>query len=188
MGDVRTIDATPPEYWTGDALQPTVGSLMECHRKAINYCTEDESGLIDALRDPATLEYIADKAGRIDGGKARIAAWIMWSVANYHPFVEGNKRTALIAGQIAMGDGMIACNGSEDSEDLNRFVREVAAGNRTEEDVYDFICSNIIRVELSAEQDLMFHIDRTQRDALILLGGATESATIEPAGRQGGQA
>jgi len=186
MEDVRRIGAMPSDYWIEDALRPTVGSLMQCHRKAIEYCTEDESGLVDAVRDPATLEYIADKAGRIEGGKAMTAAWVMWSVANYHPFVEGNKRTALIASQMALGDSLIACHGKEDSENLNRFVREVAAGNRTEGNICDFIRSNSIRVEITADKDLMYYIDRTQKDALILLGGASEPGTIEPTDRQGG--
>ena len=73
----------------------TVDFLMEIHRYAIESGGGDETKLKDAVLYLGTLEYIADRANRIQNELDR-AAFLLHSVANYHPFVEGNKRTAFL--------------------------------------------------------------------------------------------
>jgi death-on-curing protein len=105
----------------------TVDYLMAVHGRAIDAGIRDEAKLKDAVRDIGTLEYIADKANRIRDELER-AAFMMYSVANYHPFVEGNKRTALLLAETVLKESYIDVDGVE----MNRMVRKIAAGELDE--------------------------------------------------------
>lgn len=113
--------------------------LMALHRFAIGSAAQDESALRDTVRDQGTLDYIADKASYI-GDRIDRAAWLMWSIANYHPFAEGNKRTAYLAAQSVLEGKAIGCT---DIRASDTFIRDMAAGIRTEGEVKRFIEDNL---------------------------------------------
>ncbi|MBR2254511.1 MAG: Fic family protein, partial [Candidatus Methanomethylophilaceae archaeon] len=117
---------------------PDRGRLMDLHREAIWHGSPDEKSLLDTVRDEGTLSYIADKASYIENCIDR-AAWLMWSIANYHPFAEGNKRTAYLAAQSVLRGRAIGCSDVRESE---AFIRRMAAGEETEEKVREYIVAN----------------------------------------------
>ena len=119
----------------------TADTLMLAHRIATEYAVNDESSLSDAVRDMGTLEYIADRAQTFED-PIDLGAWLLWSISTMHPFVEGNKRTALLSCQYALGDRMFDVDGREDV--LNRDIRDIAAGNRELDDVRQFLVQNTV--------------------------------------------
>lgn len=111
--------------------------LKNIHKAAIIAGGIDEISLIDTIRDEATLFYIAERSNYIDG-EYRRSAWIMWSIANYHPFMEGNKRTALLSGEIVLDNEFI----NVDDASMDIYIRNMASGNINEEELYEWIKSH----------------------------------------------
>jgi death-on-curing protein len=112
----------------------TLEYLMDIHRYAIKSGVRDELKLKDAVLYIGTLEYIVDKANRIDDELSR-ASFLLYSVANHHPFVEGNKRTALLLAEVTLRKCYIEADGPE----VNRMVRRIAAGELNEQQTKEWI-------------------------------------------------
>ena len=129
-----------------------VETLRMAHRISIRYAANDESSLLDAVRDEGTLEYIADRAETF-GDRVDKGAWLLWSISTMHPFVEGNKRTAVLACQYALGNRLFDIEGKVES--LNRDVRSIAEGYMELKDVKRFIFEKtcIIVVEKKGEEE-----------------------------------
>lgn len=132
---------------------------MELHRTAIAYADSDESSLSDTVRDEGTLDYITEKAGMY-GSSIEKAAWLLWSIANYHPFAEGNKRTAWLSMQLALDGGYVRCS---DPEGMNAYIRRLASGEVPQEDAERFIESGLAPCGSS---DRMDRIIEGQRELL----------------------
>ncbi|MBR4227200.1 MAG: Fic family protein [Candidatus Methanomethylophilaceae archaeon] len=98
--------------------------LMEIHRRAILCAAGDESALLDAIRDKGTLDHIVEKAEKAQDPLGRALEY-MRLIAIWHPFFEGNKRTAYLAAQAALGDRVI----DGDPAELDRLVRLIAQGS-----------------------------------------------------------
>ena len=139
-----------------------VETLRMAHRISIRYAVNDESSLVDAVRDEGTLEYIADRAETL-GDWVDKGAWLLWSISTMHPFVEGNKRTAVLACQYALGDRLFDIEGKVES--LNRDIRAIAAGKVELEGVISFIIYNTIQIavnENSEEEMLLWYGSRLE--------------------------
>ena len=124
----------------------TADTLMLAHRIATEYAVNDVSSLSDAVRDMGTLEYIAERAQTFDSN-IDAAAWLLWSVSTMHPFVEGNKRTALLSCQYALDDQLMNVVGREESLDAD--IRDIAAGNRDLDHVRYFVIQNVIMIHMN---------------------------------------
>lgn len=136
--------------------------LMDLHRKAISCAAADESSLVDAVRDEGTLDYIVEKAGMYDD-RTEKAAWLLWSIANYHPFAEGNKRTSWLAMQIALDGSYVHCR---DPLAMNAYIRRLASGEVSQDDAAGFVGNNTAPC---ASSDRMERIMEGQRDLLRML-------------------
>ena len=139
-----------------------VETLRMAHRISIRYAVNDESSLVDAVRDEGTLEYIVDRAETL-GDRVDKGAWLLWSISTMHPFVEGNKRTAVLACQYALGDRLFDIEGKVES--LNRDIRAIAAGKVELEGVTSFIIYNTIQIavnESSEEEMLLWYGSRLE--------------------------
>ena len=64
------------------------------------------------------------------------AAMAIDYIANFHPFVEGNKRTSL---QLALCFLKMEGYELDDTEETYRFIRDVAAGKYDREEVEDWL-------------------------------------------------
>lgn len=114
---------------------------MEVHYLAIQSGDRDEMKLKDAVRDAGTLEYIAEKADRIRKEIDR-AAFLLYSVANYHPFVEGNKRTAIILAEFTLKRYIL----KGDVNENNAAICSIASGQMTESEVKEWIKRTFVRL------------------------------------------
>ena len=117
--------------------------MMTAHRIAIGYAVNDESSLSDAVRDEGTLEHIIDRAMRCENAIDR-AASLLWCISNWHPFMEGNKRSAWLMMQYALHNCYLVTEGRD--EDYNLYVRETASGMHSEGDVAVFIRENAVGI------------------------------------------
>jgi len=108
----------------------TVRDLKDIHRRLIDAGPECEAGLRDAVRDDGTLDFIVSGANRIDDHLER-ASFLMHRIAVWHPFYEGNKRTALSAADGTLRVYSKMCI-AESPERVNDFVRKVASGSADE--------------------------------------------------------
>ncbi len=98
--------------------------LMEIHRRAILCAAGDESAFLEAVRDRGTLDHIVERAEKAQDPLGRALEY-MRLIAVWHPFFEGNKRTAYLAAQATLGDEVI----DGDPAELDRLVRLVAQGS-----------------------------------------------------------
>ncbi|PJK30124.1 type II toxin-antitoxin system death-on-curing family toxin [Minwuia thermotolerans] len=96
----------------------------------------DEHGGITGVRDTALLESALARPRQIeaygDADPSRLAAGYVYGIARNHPFLDGNKRTALVAGEL-----LLALNGYVlDAEDADCVVTmlQVAEGSLTEDE------------------------------------------------------
>lgn len=97
----------------------------------------DEGLLQSALARPVNLEAYAEEADLAD-----LAAAYGFGIAKNHPFVDGNKRTALIAIYVFLGLNGIDFDVQEEAAYFE--ILELAAGNRSEDEL-----ANWIRVTIS---------------------------------------
>lgn len=141
-----------------------IDDLKNIHRTAILSGGIDEMSLIDTVRDEATLYYIVERANYIDAAYER-SAWIMWSVANYHPFMEGNKRTALLSGEIQLSDEFIDVNDTS----MNTYIRNLAAGNVTEDYLCAWIKTHAKRLDCDKSCEHLDMLIKIHKEALRLL-------------------
>ena len=108
---------------------------MVAHRIAIEYAVNDESSLSDAVRDEGTLYHIIEASKNAEDVMFQ-AARIMYGIANFHPFVEGNKRTAWLMAMYVLDHISVESMGRE--QVFNEFVRNMASGRYTELDIVAF--------------------------------------------------
>lgn len=101
-----------------------VQELMGIHRKAISCVSGDESSLSDAMRDEGALDFIVMRVESRKTPEERASEYL-WCIANWHPFVEGNKRTAWLAAQASLGGKVLVYS---DVSKCDATVRRMAAG------------------------------------------------------------
>ncbi len=83
-------------------IYPTVAEAIEAHRLLI-----DEFGGLGGIRDMALLESaISRPQSGYYGDLTDEASALMESLANKHPFIDGNKRISFV-----MADAMLRANG-----------------------------------------------------------------------------
>jgi len=116
----------------------SVEFIKEVHRTAI-LIKDDESYLMDLVRDEATLFFIADRSNTIYDLIKR-ASFLLFSIANYHPFVDGNKRTAVLVAELVLGqDYSIKAT----AEELNDAIRGISSPDGTLERAEEWLEENI---------------------------------------------
>ncbi|KAF5092026.1 type II toxin-antitoxin system death-on-curing family toxin [Methanospirillum sp.] len=94
------------------------------------------------VRDPATLFHIVEKEEYLSDFIEK-AAWLLFSIASYHPFFQGNKRTALVASEMALQLSPNPSFISSDEDSIASFVIEISKYNISFEEVINWIQKNI---------------------------------------------
>lgn len=102
---------------------------------------EHERGLENAMYSEGALQRICDQADYIQDF-FDYAALNLEAIALGHPFVEGNKRTAFVMTGLILSE-----NGYDlpDDDKTFEFVRKVAMGIYTREEIADWLRSNSIK-------------------------------------------
>lgn len=115
--------------------------------KAIHSRQIAEHGGIDGIRDKGLLASALNKPQNIyhyDKPKpyiAALAASYAYGIAKNHPFMDGNKRTAFVVCRL-----FLKLNGADidaSSENKYRTFMELAAGKITEDELANWVRSNI---------------------------------------------
>lgn len=106
-------------------------------------------GGASGVRDPGMLESALarplQKAAYGDPDVFALAAAYLFGIAKNHPFVDGNKRTALAAADLFLADN--GWNLEADPDDLTQMVMMVAAGEIDEEGAEAFFRDFSERIE-----------------------------------------
>ncbi|WFN36733.1 type II toxin-antitoxin system death-on-curing family toxin [Methanomicrobium antiquum] len=109
----------------------------------LNSSNLEDRGTEGLIRDIGTLEYLVNNANYIEDSFEK-AAFILHGIASYHPFIQGNKRTALITAEmilhLSLEPAFIEC----EDEEINNFVRNIAdAGcHVSPDDVFEWLRKN----------------------------------------------
>lgn len=121
----------------------TVELIKEVHRSAILSGFNDESSLIDLVRDEGTLFFISERSNSIESTVGR-ASFLLFSIAHYHPFVEGNKRTAVLVAELVLGPHLHI---DADEHELNRAIRKIGSEVGTNECAEKWLKKYVKKIE-----------------------------------------
>ncbi len=122
-----------------DAYDSCIGNIKLIHRMAILSCREDrEAGLEDAIISPMAIEGLCDRIERCPDCFSKAAAAVDY-IANFHPFVDGNKRTAF---QLAVAILRAGGYRLDDDEGTFRFMKDVAWGKISGDGIESWLRSN----------------------------------------------
>lgn len=118
-----------------------VEGIKKLHRGIIlDSGFEHERGLEDSIYSEAALQRICDSVDYITD-PFDMAALAMEAIALNHPFVEGNKRTALAVTLAILNDsGYYLPDGYPTSD----FVKEVSMGLHERDEIADWLRNNVI--------------------------------------------
>ncbi len=120
----------------------TIEHIAVIHKRMI-----DEFGGDTAIRDQGLLESAAAMPGAQFEGKrlhstlAEMAAAYLFHICRNHPFVDGNKRTALTAAEIflQLNDAMLKATNKE----LEKLTIGVAEGTISKEQAMEFFKEHV---------------------------------------------
>lgn len=132
-----------------DGHESCIRNVRLVHRMAIMSCGEDrEKGLEDAIISPMAIEGLCDRIERCPDCFSKAAAAIDY-IANFHPFVDGNKRTAF---QLAVA--ILRAGGYEldDCDETFLFMKDVAWGKISGDG------RGMAEIEVACQQSLSFPI------------------------------
>lgn len=121
-----------------DGHESCIRNVRLVHRMAIMSCGEDrEKGLEDAIISPMAIEGLCDRIERCPDCFSKAAAAIDY-IANFHPFVDGNKRTAFqLAVAILHADGYEL----DDCDETFLFMKDVAWGKISGDGIEEWLRS-----------------------------------------------
>ena len=121
--------------------QICVDGIKQIHRGIIlDSGNPHEVGLEDAMYSEAGLQRICDAVDYIKD-PFEMAALAMETIATLHPFVEGNKRTALAVALTFLNDSGYTL---PDGFDTSDFVQEVAMGLHDVPEIAEWLRKNAI--------------------------------------------
>jgi len=99
-----------------------------------------EFGLSGVVRDYGTLEYICDRCNE-ESDTVKSASIALFYIANYHPFFDANKRTALLTAAAILEDRYMLK--PPQSECVDAEIRHIACTEGTLEESEDWLRRNI---------------------------------------------
>ncbi|MCD6508108.1 type II toxin-antitoxin system death-on-curing family toxin [Candidatus Poribacteria bacterium] len=118
----------------------TLEELILIHERVI-----DETGGVHGITNPGELEMALSRPFITFGRKemfpdlwSKVAA-LIHSIIAFHPFADGNKRTALVAADVCL-----RLNGHrlKPSEEVEPFFRAIARGEKNIREITDWIINN----------------------------------------------
>jgi death-on-curing protein len=116
----------------------SIGEVLEIHRDQINHYG-GEPGIRDlGLLQSALAMPAAGFGGRfVHGDLYEMAAAYLLHIVQNHPFVDGNKRTGVVAALVFLALNNVVIEAEE--EDFERVVRAVAEGKAGKATVSEFL-------------------------------------------------
>jgi death-on-curing protein len=116
----------------------SIGEVLEIHRDQINRYG-GEPGIRDlGLLQSALAMPAAGFGGRfVHGDLYEMAAAYLFHIVQNHPFVDGNKRTGVVAALVFLALNNVVIEAEE--EDFERVVRAAAEGKAGKATVSEFL-------------------------------------------------
>jgi death on curing protein len=116
----------------------SIGEVLEIHRDQINRYG-GEPGIRDlGLLQSALAMPAAGFGGRfVHGDLYEMAAAYLFHIVQNHPFVDGNKRTGVVAALVFLALNNVVIEAEE--EDFERVVRAAAEGQAAKATVSEFL-------------------------------------------------
>lgn len=126
-------------YNSLDSYERCRRNIMRIHRIVIEMSGEErEIGLENAVISSAAIDGLCDRIEYCSDCFSKAAVAIDY-IANFHPFVEGNKRTSFEVTVRLLAHSGYAL---DDNEKTYRFIREVAMGMYGREEIEDWLRRN----------------------------------------------
>lgn len=117
----------------------TVDEVIEFHIELIKASNrEDDQGLGGILLQSGNLEFVLGVSNEIPEPFER-AAFILHGLATGHAFVQGNKRIAFMLASLVLLRTPERYHIESPEEEIDCFVREVAQGKKTRDDVIGWL-------------------------------------------------
>ncbi|AMH95281.1 death-on-curing family protein [methanogenic archaeon ISO4-H5] len=116
--------------------QYPVEFFVNIHRIAVSI-NPSEADLAGLIRSESDLYFLGQKLESCTDKYER-AANALYGIAYYHPFYEGNKRTALLTCELLLEDQIICAK----EEEIYHFVLDVACGNADIESITEWLKNN----------------------------------------------
>lgn len=117
-----------------------VENIKALHREIIlGSGNPNDRGLEDAVRDDMGLQRLCDQTV-FEKDPFRMAAFALESIALFHPFAEGNKRTAFAVAMAILKDSGYRL---ADSLDTSSFVIEVSMGLHNVDEIAQWFRENV---------------------------------------------
>ena len=122
-----------------DAHNRCVQRILRIHHLAVVRSGEErEKGLEDAVINPMAFESFCDWIVLVPDCFSKAALAIDY-ITNFHPFVEGNKRTAFQLALALLRNGGYELN---DDESTFVFIKDVASGKYNRKEIEDWLKCN----------------------------------------------
>jgi death-on-curing protein len=122
----------------------TVEQVLAVHERVIAEFGGDAGVLDEGLLESAVMMPAARYGGELlHGDLPTMAAAYLFHICKSHPFVDGNKRTALAAAEVFLllnGFWLTATN-----RELERLTRGVAAGEVTKDEAVAFLQEHVAK-------------------------------------------
>jgi len=121
----------------------TVDEVLEFHIDLLRKSRlREDQGLGGVLTNRGNLEFIIEESNYLTDPFEK-ASWILFGIATGHPFVQGNKRIAFMLAVFVLVRTPERYSLITSDDENNVFVRQVAEGEKTKEDIKIWIQSNV---------------------------------------------
>ena len=115
-----------------EAFERCRDNILRIHRRVIVISGEDrEKGLEDVVISTAAIDGLCDRIVDCHDYFSKAAVAIDY-IANFHPFLDGNKRTSL---EVAIRFLILGGYELDDSQETYMFIRDVASGVYDREEI-----------------------------------------------------
>jgi death on curing protein len=113
----------------------TVEKIIEIHNDII-----EEFGGANGVLDIGSLDFLVYRANNEDN-IFRKSALILFCIASQHPFIDGNKRTALVTAENILGQSGYFIE--ENEENVVQFMVKVASYTQNVNNIENWLKENI---------------------------------------------
>lgn len=123
-------------------------NVIEIHREALDTTPDPaDEGCEYVIRDVGVLETLSDYLeGYSNGNALENAARILYDIAAYQVFYNGNKRTAFLAADYYLRES-IGMRIEASPEEKMEFLASVVDGEQDRESVQSWIACRILKAE-----------------------------------------
>ena len=122
----------------------TTDLIMRVHHTVmVKSDKEDDHSLADSIRDEGCLPAIEYGVSQISEVFEKVA-YLLYSIATRHPFVEGNKRTAFVTAIVVLRNET-GLEIKESPENIYTFVKRIASGDSELKEIENWFRERIIR-------------------------------------------